>query len=59
MIGMPRGLGDAREVLDDAVLVGAQARAVIGRHQHQHLRAGRGRRARALGGDARAEMAAR
>ena len=58
MIGMSRGFRDTREMLDHAVLVRAQAGAVIGRHHHQHGGAGFRRLAGALGGDAGGEMAA-
>ena len=45
-------------MLEHSSLVCAQPRAVIGRHQHDHRSPGRRRFACALGGDARAEMAA-
>jgi hypothetical protein len=59
MIGQAAGLGDLLEMLDHALLVGLEQRAVIGRHHHQHLGAGVGCGLGALGGDAGREMRGR
>jgi len=53
-----RGVGDPGEVLDHALLVGAQRCAVVGRHEHDHFRAGHVRRLCARRRDARAVVAA-
>ena len=59
MIGMGAASATRAKCCEDAGFVGAQPRAMVGRHQHQHGRAGRGGDTRPLGRDARAEMAAR
>ncbi len=53
-----RRFGDGGEVLQNTVFVGAQPRAMVGRHQHQHRGTGGGGGFGALRGDAGAEMAA-
>jgi hypothetical protein len=59
MIGMRAASATAAKWAEDAVFVGAQADAVIRGHQHQHRGAERRGAAAPLGGNPRAEVAAR